>query len=325
MKKRIIISLIIISFSLNAYANQRAAVMNLIANNCADSLALAVSDMLSGRIYDTGVFTLIERGQMQSILKEQEFQMSGCTDQSCAVKIGQLLSAEKIVIGSVNKTDTFKIEIKIVDIATARIDANFSASSADEAGFEAATIELARQVADHYGKEAWFGEKNYRVYLSGLYLMPMGDYADIAKAGMGANLGFSAEHIAFRNSIVGLSAGFFLLGANKDTAEPIQAMQLTVYAGYALPVMDSLKIIPQIGLGLAIQKTGIDENGKDENCDYEYTAKSYNDPLASLAIEIDYRVHRKVNVFIATSYTAFFEKSTTLTAAGVSLGVKYNI
>ncbi len=40
---------------------------------------------------------------MNSILQEQEFQASGCTENECAVQIGKLLSTRKILVGTVNQ------------------------------------------------------------------------------------------------------------------------------------------------------------------------------------------------------------------------------
>ena len=55
---------------------------------------------------NTGLFTVGERGEMDSILKEQGFQASGCTDIECAVKIGKLLSANKMLVGEIGKLGT---------------------------------------------------------------------------------------------------------------------------------------------------------------------------------------------------------------------------
>ena len=43
---------------------------------------------------------------VEEILEAQAFSLSGCTDDSCAVEIGELLSAEKIVLGSIEGLGT---------------------------------------------------------------------------------------------------------------------------------------------------------------------------------------------------------------------------
>jgi hypothetical protein len=54
---------------------------------------------------------------MDAILKEQGFQKTGCTDSACAVQLGKLLSAKKILIGEVSKLgSSIMITVRIVDV-----------------------------------------------------------------------------------------------------------------------------------------------------------------------------------------------------------------
>ena len=56
---------------------------------------------------------------MKDLLEEQRFQITGCVEQACAVEIGRLLGARKMVIGSVGKVgDTFTVSLRMVDVET---------------------------------------------------------------------------------------------------------------------------------------------------------------------------------------------------------------
>jgi len=63
--------------------------------------AARVSEWLRTELINTNQFRVIERSAMNAILKEQAFAMPGCTDTSCAVQVGKLLSARKMLVGSV--------------------------------------------------------------------------------------------------------------------------------------------------------------------------------------------------------------------------------
>lgn len=66
--------------------------------------AAIVSDRLRSEMISTGVFRVMERAQMESILKEQGFQKSGaCDDASCIVEVGQLLGVERMIAGSLGR------------------------------------------------------------------------------------------------------------------------------------------------------------------------------------------------------------------------------
>ncbi len=53
---------------------------------------------------------------------EQDFQMTGCTSNDCAVEIGQLLGAQQMLSGSIGKFGTvYTIDMKIIDVETGRV------------------------------------------------------------------------------------------------------------------------------------------------------------------------------------------------------------
>lgn len=106
-----------IAIPLSAAEKMQIAVLDLIPKNTSKILSNAATDIIRSEMVKTGIFTIVERSQMDEILKEQGFQQSGCTDQSCAVQVGKLLSAKKILLGEINKIkDVFIITARIVDI-----------------------------------------------------------------------------------------------------------------------------------------------------------------------------------------------------------------
>lgn len=67
-------------------------------------------------------YQLIERAKMESILKEQNFQLSGCTSDECVVEVGQLLGVEQMLAGSFGLIgSTYTIDMRIIEIATGKI------------------------------------------------------------------------------------------------------------------------------------------------------------------------------------------------------------
>lgn len=62
-------------------------------------------------------FTVIERSQLKKVLGEVELQMSGLVDQEGAVKVGKMLSANKVMIGSLSKIGgKYVLDGRIVDV-----------------------------------------------------------------------------------------------------------------------------------------------------------------------------------------------------------------
>jgi TolB-like protein len=82
----------------------------------------SLSDRLRSLLVRTNAFDVVDRGQMEEILKEQGFQMSGCTSAECAIEAGQILGVEEMITGSIGKIGRlYTIDIVLIDVETARI------------------------------------------------------------------------------------------------------------------------------------------------------------------------------------------------------------
>lgn len=119
--------LIFLTFAMSAQSadintkseKMRLAVMDLNAKGKVSKVtANAISDFLRSDIVDTARFVVVERSQMDAIFKEQGLQTTGCTDNTCAVEIGKLISANKMIMGEVNQiNDYLVITIRVIDVS----------------------------------------------------------------------------------------------------------------------------------------------------------------------------------------------------------------
>jgi len=104
----------------------KIAVLNLKnANGVTPEDAELISDRLRNEFFSTGTVDVMERGQMQEILKEQGFQTSGttCTDEGCIVAMGKLLGVRRIIIGSVGKLGSlYMINIRGINVESGKVE-----------------------------------------------------------------------------------------------------------------------------------------------------------------------------------------------------------
>lgn len=95
------------------------AVSNLVAQGVQENEAMVVSEQLRSELMKGGRVRLIERSQMDEILKEQGFQKSGCVTDACAVEVGQLLSVNHIIVGSVGSAGNYTVlTVRLLDVST---------------------------------------------------------------------------------------------------------------------------------------------------------------------------------------------------------------
>jgi len=79
------------------------AVLDFQAKGIPSKTAEMASEWLRTEIINTQTFEVVERSEMQRIFKEQALSMTGVVDIDKAVKAGKLLSARKILIGSISQ------------------------------------------------------------------------------------------------------------------------------------------------------------------------------------------------------------------------------
>ncbi|MBI1765653.1 MAG: curli production assembly protein CsgG [Acidobacteria bacterium] len=61
-----------------------------------------IADLLVTKLVQSGVYTVVERKQIEKILAEQNFGASGRVDATTAAKIGKILGVDTLIMGSIN-------------------------------------------------------------------------------------------------------------------------------------------------------------------------------------------------------------------------------
>ncbi|MDR0710702.1 MAG: CsgG/HfaB family protein [Spirochaetaceae bacterium] len=86
------------------------------------NLSTFVADEVEFQLVDSKRFNMVDRQTIDTILDEQNFQMSGEVDDNSAVSIGNMLGANVIITGSLTGTgDTQRLTLKALDVKTAKI------------------------------------------------------------------------------------------------------------------------------------------------------------------------------------------------------------
>ncbi len=199
MKKTIILTiLLVLIYSMPAFSEDKMiiAMIDLEPKGVSKIAADAATNIIRSEFVNIGNFTVVERTAMDEIMKEQGLQMAGCTDQSCAVEVGKLLSAKKIIVGEINKMgDSVLLTLRIINV-----EKGHSEYSAREKANSIDTIDVAAvKIARNLTQRIVSGEKEFFTPQS-----PLGYYTRSIVPGWG--------QVYSGNSMKGLAfGGIFLL------------------------------------------------------------------------------------------------------------------
>jgi len=98
------------------------AVVNLTPQNVSFEDANIITGFIQEELFFAGQYELIERTQVEEVLKEYQNKQTGICDLTCAINVGKHLKANQIIMGTVGKLgEFFTVQIKTVDIEADKI------------------------------------------------------------------------------------------------------------------------------------------------------------------------------------------------------------
>jgi curli biogenesis system outer membrane secretion channel CsgG len=108
MKRVSILLGLLIFFSLPSVDSQTIslAVIQLDPLGVDSTTAKMFEDVLQTEFSKIPIFQLVERSKLDSLLQEQELQLSGITNAQSVSKAGNILNVQKVVFGSIARYDS---------------------------------------------------------------------------------------------------------------------------------------------------------------------------------------------------------------------------
>jgi len=106
------------------------AVADFMGKNVSQADASIVTDFLRTELVNSKLYKVMDRSNMETVLAEQKFQNSGCTEQECAVEMGKLLNVRRMYVGSLSKLlDSYYVTVNVVDVSTGEIVASYNSDA----------------------------------------------------------------------------------------------------------------------------------------------------------------------------------------------------
>ena len=167
MKKISLIIMLLLAFAMTATAQNKKmkiAVMDFKAGvgvNAAEVEGL--SDMLINTLYESGKFSIVERSQINQVLKEQKFQASELTNEQLA-EVGRILGVESVLIGTVNflaehknidgsVTGEYNVDVRAVDVESGEVVTTAGATKSSGSTYRSMMEKIGCQLAKNLMEE----------------------------------------------------------------------------------------------------------------------------------------------------------------------------
>ncbi len=117
--------LILSGLSLNAQNKAAVALIDLeVSTDLSHSISAVLSNLIRQEFLNAPNYQILDRNNMTSILKEQNFALSdACNSNECVIEVGKLLGVEKMIFGGIGTLGKkFLINLQMVDVSSGKID-----------------------------------------------------------------------------------------------------------------------------------------------------------------------------------------------------------
>jgi len=308
------------SFATNQ--KKRVAILDFNAENTSKTYANAVRNLFEVALHKENAVEILERNQMESILKEQGFSLTGCTDSSCAVQIGKLLSADMVVMGSLNKLGRYTVATKFVSVSRGNIAFAESVEAVSEEDLRKEVGTLAVRVSDKIMESELQihlrDRKRFGIVIRGSYAIPIGNFEKYINPSVAGNLlgefSFCSTYMFDFLTVAG--GGYLSHDEDTNSINPKKLILMMGWAGPAVRLNLPWRINIQMNLLGGYSRTSLDSGSED------YPS---NDPALLGDIELRYAMYRGFFLSIHTSYLRIFYTGVDLVEGLAGAGVGYSL
>jgi hypothetical protein len=324
----LVIFIIFIVNSIKAEYNLKIALLDFTPENTQQTYARAVRNLFEVSLYKTGNFSILERNKVEMILKEQGFQLTGCIDTSCAVQIGKILSADMVVIGSLNKLGKYTVTAKFVNVRHGRIELADSETAETEDGIQNAVNVLAVRMAQNIANKSVVADKEkivaaddskkkkspsekspykFNLTISGSYLLPQGRFSNLVEAGYGGTASISVENMFIRNSLFGIETGYWYFPGKKNNVDYCTMIPTFITIGYHYNIFDTFYVQPLISAGAAYNTMNWDKYSSTDGT-YKFAKESEIESVVKAGVGFGYVLSDLLSVQIGAEYCIILEQ-----------------
>lgn len=194
----------------------------------------SLGELFLTHLIRTETFTIVERAKIDALLEEQAFALSDFTEDSDAVKIGELLAAQSVVIGRLNKVgNRISLTVRVVDVSTGVSDRAQTIEGTSVERLSSQLERLARSIAENIDISRIIDRRSrWSIDADATVVMMSGRfYAAGASVGIRMQVTNRISNALYGGLLVKQGGGIYTNGGVRVTAYPTNNLGVTLQLG----------------------------------------------------------------------------------------------
>jgi TolB-like protein len=229
-------------------SRKRLALLHFSPVNSGDDAARVARNALELSLFKTGLFDILEKEHIGLINEERRRLTDQCRATDCALALGELLSADYVVTGTVEQgVSSIVIQVKIIDIRKKGIVITDTALAPDRSSIRRTVERMSRSISR---KMERLDKKGPPVAITTAFnaVAPLAYLARKVGPGFGFTFSCYAEDMGARGLQLGGSARFIYYTGRSHEAHHAIMVPVSVLLGYRITLAD-FSINPMLGAG----------------------------------------------------------------------------
>jgi len=300
-------------------SRDKVAVMNFAANNISAGTARIVRNFFELELFKNETFNILERNQIDLILKERNRQLLQCMDDGCAVAIGKILSADYVIRGSVDKLDGYTINIRVIDVKLKRVIIADSIEADRLGELKISAGEMAERISNSIvRKNRGIDKKFINISANLNYLQPMGYFSDLTTGGFGVLVSSEIGNLFFRNFFLGVNSGYMFFPGKGKELHHASMIPVLAKAGYRF-TFGIFYAVPEIMAGISYNVLYY----YIDNLEVSISENRAFQPMVLSGIKAGLKISKPLIVETGVRYGNSFEKKGNISFLSFIAGVKF--
>jgi hypothetical protein len=305
---------------IHAGTKQKIAIID-ISSNMEDSYSRVVRNKIEVSIYSSSKYELVERNEIQVIIKEHGLLGSNFAKTGNAIKAGKFLSANFVITGSITFLDEYILNIKIIDVSKGNVLFVGSKNFTDKNDYIKYTLILIDEMKTaiekpeekEIEKKPVVKSRTFNLILSAGPSIPIFTWDSLAKVGYNIKFQAYIEWLNIPCITAGLSIGY-VSNELKDIPGSAYGIPIMVSIGYSFRIKEILSIIPQFQAGANYSILQIN--------DIKY--QSF-EPMIAPGLIISFNLSKNFRIVVSTDWSFIFETTGAVQNININAGIGVSI
>jgi len=314
----------------NAAPAKRIAVLNFSTNNAPEFLSRVVRNVMEVAIFASGEFQLLEWEHIQKVLKGSAWESKGDPDAADSIELGEKLKADYLVVGSIDKTDDYRITARVISVDEKKILIAYSKKFSSAGDIDRVAEKMAQDVNDdirNYVRTGILERRFYDTYkivmgLEGQCVNPLGIFHAMVNAGYGFIFTTAVQNVLLEDFFLGVGVGYYRFSGRASSSDSLTIVPIYLNIGYTVRFYRRFFIQPVLSPGFAfISLKHGREPGFDMPADSE---RSYSEPMLSAGVYLGLNPLDRMALKLGMRYEFIYEPADLLQVLIVGIGLYYS-